>query len=59
MVAKSKHFEMENVDQGDTYHFKGRYITSTYFLLNNSFACVGHRKDTVKYSIVIHLIMIQ
>ena len=28
MVAKSKDFEMEEVDVGDAYHSKGRYVTS-------------------------------
>ena len=40
MVAKSKHFKAEDVDLGNAYHFQGRYVTSSYFLLYNSFARV-------------------
>ena len=40
MVVKSKHFEMEEVDQDDAYYSEGSYVTSSYFLLYNNFACV-------------------
>ena len=32
---------LQNVDQGDAYHSEGRYVTSSYFLLNNSPTCVS------------------
>ena len=40
MIAKSKHFEVKDVDWGDACHSNGRYMTSSYFLLYNSSACV-------------------
>ena len=31
MVAKSKHFEMEDVDWGDAYHSRGMSLPHTFF----------------------------